>query len=152
MICQLCGGQDIIQISSNKYLCSLCKDVFNNPHMLVRKCQRCGDVFLTIPPIESTVLNLVYRTKSNIKTYWRVNQCPECIVKGIREAYVKRYHHDWNIPPLDWWGENNEATISVLIKWGLEKVLVTRYELENPGVPEYSPIPPKFIKFCLTHA
>lgn len=152
MICRICGGKDIAEVNPGRYICLRRKGFFNNPHMLVRACQRCGVYFLTIPSVENTVLWKVLRTKSNVKTYWRMNRCPACIIQSIRESYVRRYGKDWNRFPLDWWAENDEATITLLVRWGLDKVHVTRYELESPGLPECSPIPSNFIDFCLAEA
>ena len=143
MICRICGSKDIIQSKSGAYVCKLCKAFFGNDS-IPKKCLRCGGTFVTLPVVEDTVLPLAFRTTSNIRTYWRKSQCPTCIVKSIRDNYVRRYGRDWNRPPLDWWGETEQVTISSLIKWGLDKGYMTRYELEH------SRIPPRFIDFCLS--
>ena len=143
MICRICGSKEVTQGSSGKYVCAPCKGFFGNNSMPEKVCNKCGITYVTLPVVENTVLELVFRTTSNVKTYWRKTQCPACIVKSIREQYTQRYQKDWNRQPLDWWGKINEATISFLIKWGLNRGDVTRYELE------FSRIPPKFIDFCL---
>jgi len=141
MICRICGSKEILHSESGKDICKICKDFFGT-NTISKQCRMCGQTFVTLPAVENIVLPIVFKTNSNISTYWRKTQCPTCIVKSIRQAYQQKYNRDWNIPPRDWWGKSNEATICVLIRDYLERAQITRYELE------YSKIPPKFIDFC----
>jgi hypothetical protein len=116
---------------------------FGNPHSIPKECTKCGGTFVTLPAVEDTVLPLVLRTSSNIRTYWRKSMCPRCIIGAIRTSYVQKFGRYWNRPPLDWWGLTEEATISGLVRWTLDRGMTTKYEFESCRMPR------NFIDFCL---